>query len=164
MPRTKLVRGLLTAGFAVLVVELGLAAFSCYRVMHWEPRGLVLGSFRIVTWDVVVRAYLPTALLLMATLAAGTILDRAFRGRLRWSWFGAVLSPVAALLVTHRPSLEVLRLDQASAPWAAPFWLASWSPESFAVLLQVLAWALLPMYLVAAWLLAGGEAEHECMP
>jgi hypothetical protein len=148
MSNARLVRVLSAAGFVILLVELGLAAFSAFRVLH-PPQVRHLDVFAESGWPVDVRIWLPTALLCVAAVAAGITLHRVRHGRVRRSWFGAILLPVAALLATHSSSVDivrVLRVEQASLPWAAPYWLGSWAPGAFSLVLLIAAWALLPIY------------------
>ncbi len=128
MLRAKLRLSAALLGFLVVVTELGLALYSevsFHRLVNPPKNALSTFSAPLSLPERVVF-HLPAALLAMASLIGGVALYRAIRGRSRWSWHAAALTPVAALLVICKPSvtdaLSPLHVKDAVLPWAAPWY------------------------------------------
>ena len=105
MSRAKLQLGFLVVGLVLLLTEFGFAAYGSIRLfalIHAGPPAGVIGhTFPAPESPFVL--YRPVALLGLASLIGAVALWRALRGRLKWAWCAATLSPVVALLAIYRP-------------------------------------------------------------
>lgn len=153
MLHVRLRRSAALVGFSIILMEFG---FSLYNVVwvhrYWHSlRGGTALEHLSPSQNIIF--HLPAALLALASLLGGVVLYRATRDRSRWSWYAAVLAPLAAFLVIYKPPLTYLwsfDANQVILPWVAPLiWTRGSGNVAVSIGLQIAPYLAAVAYILA---------------